>query len=189
MKVRALVIFLVFAGALLLAQLALAAPATRPAGAPLNVYVAPLGESGSLIRPGWLSSRFTNAIQNSLDQIKQVAIVSPAVTPSTNRSATIGEILNSARNADAEVAVIGVVHAEADKLSVSGDIYDASSGSSFGRFKAGGTTQDLFAIQDSVTRQIHAIVANLAAAFRHTDAHAGRRRHEIRGVRSPGKRQ
>jgi TolB-like protein len=135
------------------------APAAQPAGATVKVYVV-FSESAALLRPGWLSSRLATVVRDDLEPLPSVQIVkAPAEATDADPKAQ----LTRARQAGAEVAVIGAASVEGDKLSVTGDVYDVSTGNSFGNFKANGTTRDLFKVQDSIVHQIRQIVDRIAS--------------------------
>ncbi len=140
-----------------------AAPATQSAGAgsQVKVYVSPFSESAALLRPGWLSARLATAIGDDLDSLKNVDILKASSEATSERDAK--PQLDRARQAGAEIAIIGAATVEADKLSVTGDVYDVASGNSFGNFKANGTTRDLFNVQDSVVHQIRETVSKIAS--------------------------
>jgi TolB-like protein len=114
-----------------------------------------------MIRPGWLSSHLTTAVREDLDSIKNVDLVT---LNNSNVSDPDPKVqLDRAKKAGAEIAVIGAATVNADKLAVTGDVYDVSTGNSFGNFKASGATRDLFKVQDSIVHQIHYIVSRIAS--------------------------
>jgi TolB-like protein len=157
------------------AQTSPAGVTTRPAGgSDVSVYVAPLTESGSVLRPGWLGGRLAKAIRGDLEQIQNISVVTSDETQvkalaSDQTGPTPNDYhLEKARKANAEVAVIGKATVSGDKVNVNGDVLDVSNGNSFGKFKASGSTRELFSVEDAVVRQVHEVVSRIAGPSQRT---------------------
>jgi hypothetical protein len=105
-----------------------------------------------MIRAGWLSERFTDAVSDELGSIAAVQLAQP-----TNYHREQSD-LDRARQAGAQLAVAGKIAVSGDDLSASGEMFDVASGNSLGTFKNEGKARDLFNVQDATARQVKQLV-------------------------------
>jgi TolB-like protein len=145
-------------------QPAPAAPASQVPGKTglTKFFVAPFTETGgTMIRPGWLSSRLTDAVNKDITTFAAVQVVKPAGVVAPRPEEGDKAYLDQARQAGAEVAIVGQSSLDGSKLAISGQIIDVASGSTFGTFKAEGTPNDLFRVENSAMGQVRQLVAGL----------------------------
>ena len=143
-------------------------PSTQPSGASsgtTRIYVAFTESGGSMIRPGWLSTRLSESISKDLSAFTAVELLKPAEGQTPPRPEEGSKaLLDLARQSGAEVAIVGSAKLADNKLSVAGDIFDLASSTSIAKFKADGSASDLFKVQDNVVHQVRLAVARIVGA-------------------------
>jgi hypothetical protein len=121
------------------------------------MHIAAFNESGSLIRPGWVSERFTKRVMDELKTVRGLSISKGTPVESNDL------LLDRARKGYAHLAMTGTIRVLPNQLEASSELLDVLSGNSLGTMKAQGAPRDIFAIEESFARQAKQLVEGIVA--------------------------
>jgi TolB-like protein len=119
-------------------------------GAPANILVKPFQEADSQ-QPDWINRAITQSVVDELSSMKDVTVSSSAENQPAAPASASASTTQPSGNPDYTVS--GNIQRVNQQLRVSGTVTN-SAGKNVGGFKATGSTQDLFAIEDSLADQL-----------------------------------
>jgi TolB-like protein len=124
---------------------------------PTRVLVAPLAEVNEQQQPDWISRAIQQSVADELAALSDIEVApnSPAVAvaPTTAQAKALG----------IKYVVRGTIQRLNGEIRVTGRVEDVETGKTAGGFKATGPQHQLFAIEDSLGRQLKRIVAPMQA--------------------------
>ena len=121
-----------------------------------KVLVAPFTEANEQFQPDWINRAIHQSVSDDLAALESVEVVpnNPAIAlPSTAQ----------AKGAGVQFIVRGTIQRLNGELRISGRVQNVNDGKTIGGFKATGPQTQLFAIEDSIARQLKRIVAPMEA--------------------------
>lgn len=118
--------------------------------APAKIMVKPFEEADRQ-QPDWINRAVTQSVVDELSSMKDVTVTSPSENGSATAPAQSSSSTQPSENAD--YVVSGNIQRVNQQLRISGTVTN-SAGKNVGGFKATGSTQDLFAIEDSLADQL-----------------------------------
>jgi TolB-like protein len=127
---------------------------------PAKVLFVPFSEADASQQPDWVTRAINQSAVDELSSMPNVTVTTPpgsglnpaAAAPAAAAPTTQPQAQPSTRPAS-DYTVRGTIQRVNQQIRVSGNVSDAS-GKTVGGFKATGTEQDLFAIEDSVAEQL-----------------------------------